>query len=223
MNTKTSVPVPTDTTPTPDPIAEAERTLRQDFERRKQAHKQTSLADAAAAFEKSEAERRAKFIHTWMSENYVALRYAYSDASPEDLYRISLPYDNRIDALIAANLYPSAVQCWVYRHGGKCSLSDLKAWLKQYDFPVDGDENITTAHTTRGQYIDGAHTRVGTKSSTREVVHAEGISGELKALLRRAGLTVDHGTVLWVVRYRGDTPILASHPSMAEDFPSDQY
>lgn len=98
-----------------------------------------------------------------------------------------------------------------------------ESWLKQYDFPVDGEETLTTAHTSHGQYIDGAHTRVGMKTSTREIVHAEGISGELRRLLRSAGLTVDHGNVLWVVRYRGDAPVLANHPSMVDDYPPDEY
>jgi len=77
MTTKPSMPLPADTATT-DPITEAELTLRQDFERRKQQHKTESLAQAAAAFEKSEADRRARFIHAWMSDNYIPLRVVWS-------------------------------------------------------------------------------------------------------------------------------------------------
>jgi hypothetical protein len=73
--------------------------------------------------------------------------------------------------------------------------------------PVDGDETITQAIASR----------------PRDIVHAENISRELKALLRAASLTVEHGQVVWIIRYRGDTPVLVTDPTCADDFPSDEF
>lgn len=41
-----------------------------------------------------------------MQDNHVPLRYPYEDCSREDLYRISLPYDTRIEALIKRSYTP---------------------------------------------------------------------------------------------------------------------
>ena len=190
-----------------------------------------------------ESERREKFIRQWLRDEFFELENPYEGKSPKDVYRITLPYETRIDDLIAVGLWAEATKVWLYRHKCRATVEEIKSFLGGKGFPVEGDKTIEVKKPD--PYIEtGGPCYTAGRSKPPEPdlggydplddsgVHATGISNELRELLRECGFTVDRGEVRWVVgeetlerptfhsrgKYR---EILASQDQ--KRYPKDQY
>lgn len=202
-----SLPFPTEVTNMTDPITDAVVRLRQKFESDKQADHAAILREAEAAWIASENARKNKFIRIWMNENYTPLTWPYERYTDEDLFRVSLPYETRIEELLRAKLYSQALLVYLYRSGGEASVDDVKEFLRSH-IPVDGTRRIYTRHGDLSQPED-VYTNV----------HAKRLSDELCDLFRANALEVRFETVSWVHSESDDgRKILAPQALPKEDW-----
>lgn len=178
-----TMPFPADA-PTPaDPVAVAAANLRKQFESDKQSHYESVIREAEEAYKDREERKKQKFIKEYISDNYVPLDNPYDRLTNEDLFRLSLGYDERIPALLAAGCYEQALRCYVFRNEGEVSVQAVKEFLRPY-LPVEGSEFVKSRPAP---------------GEMKYRIHAEGLSPELHALLRSSGFEVWLGEIRWVV------------------------
>jgi len=166
--------------PLDDLITEARAALTTRHETAKKQHLTKSRADADAAWEESERERKLTWCKQWWRDNFFPLSDPYQDFHDEDYVRLYLPYEGRAEALCRAGLIGEGLRVWLYRRGQKATVEEVQEFLSP-SMPTKGEVSISEDRRRSEDWI---------------VVHAEGISPELRDLLRSAGsIEVTRGIV----------------------------
>lgn len=207
-------------------LNEARLTLRKQFEQKRAEQKQRFQIEAEQAYELEQRRAKERWIADWKRDNYEPLQYPYTDWSDEDIYRVSLPHETRIEKLLEARMYSTALRCWLYRRGSKAPLSSVKDFLRPYLGEVDGDEEFFVEHVTEGAELTTVG-RAQTTYRTHHVVTCSGLSPELKAVLH--SLTVVRNVVYFAVRSEiidrpgrpGERLTLAHQ--MPDEYPQNEY
>lgn len=182
-----NMPFTVDPPPSPiDPVQNAAVEARRKFESDKKAYYASSLIEASNAFAEYESNRKAKFIRSWMADNFVPIQWPYDGYSNEDLYRISLPYESRIETLLKAGLLGQALQCFLARAGGKSELANVRKFLAPW-IPTTGTKAIEVTEDERIGLQNAGHTVFP--------AHATDLSPELFDVLRTYGIRVRRGVV----------------------------
>jgi hypothetical protein len=203
--TATSLPATAETNP-PDVLTEARAALRSRWLAERAAERAESLALASQAYDAYQDSVRQKWMASWIASNTPAApAYPYDEMTDAEAYRCSLDRDVRIAKLIAAGMWAEAVKCFVFRNSCRVPLAEVRSWLESHGFGATaGCEEIVC----------------------NKITQATGVSAAFRKLIRDAGLDVSRGEVLFAVRYTGkysDTPILANHPAIAEQYPPEEY
>jgi hypothetical protein len=182
MSDKTKVTLaPSEETPfTPlDIVDQAYQEALAQYELDRDADNVAALKDANAAYEAMLAEQRKQWITDYTERRWHRLANPYKDKSPAEVYRLTRPYETRIDDLLAAvdqsdkyrkALLTEALKVFVYRNRSHISLGKAKDFLRPY-MPVDGTFND------------------------------QGISPELYHLLLGSSLRITYGEVAWIIGY----------------------
>jgi len=167
-----------------DPIAEGVQKLRQQHKAHVEAHRVAFETRAESEWVRSEQRRKESFINTFREDHYIPLPYPWKDLSKADQYRISLPYDTRIEGLAAVKLYDQMLYCFLARTPGrKATVEQVQTWFAPY-LPVTGEASVTEDIQTGG----ARHT----------ITHASNLSKPLADLLARTWLVkCKFGKVTW--------------------------
>jgi hypothetical protein len=197
---------PADTTNLSDLASEARAALRTKViaERAAQRAETRHLASLAhAAYIDAERER---WISAWIARNAPdPAPDRYQEMTDAEAYRCSLDREVRVPKLIAAGLWSEALKCFVFRNSCRVPIAEVRSWLESHGFgSTAGTEEIVC----------------------NKITQATGVSAAFRKLIRDAGLDVSRGEVLFAVRYTGkysEIPVLANHPSFAEQYPPKEY
>jgi hypothetical protein len=161
-------------------IAEARAALTTRHETAKKQHLTQSRANADAAWQESEHQRKLSWCRNWWSENFYPLSDPYEDFHDEDYVRVYLPYEGRAEALCRVGLIGEGLRVWLFRRGRKATVVEVQEFLSPW-MPTKGEITISEDRRRSEDWI---------------LVHAEGISPELRDLLRSAGgIEVNRGVV----------------------------
>jgi hypothetical protein len=183
-----------------DPIAEGIARLRQQHRDNVAAHRAAFDEEAGRAWVAAEAKRKAEFIKDYHDRNFFPLKYPYARLDRAGQFRVSLPYDSRIELLAEQKLYDQCLYCVLARNtnGNPATVDKVKAWFKLAvpDFTVDGDFMIISKRGSHERsYVASAAT------STNDLVHARGLSDSFAELLNYTSMVeVQFGMVRWVVQ-----------------------
>jgi hypothetical protein len=150
-------------------------------------------------------QERERWISAWIARNAPAPAPERSDdLSDADILRISFDKDTRIEKLITTGMWSQALLCFVYRHGCRVPLAEVRSWLESHGFgSTAGDEAIVS----------------------NRVIQTKG-SPAFRKLIRDSGLDVCQGHLLFAVRYIGryaEIPVLANDPAFVDQYPPDEY
>jgi hypothetical protein len=163
------------------------------YETDRQAEYENDLADAHSAWLKAEDARKQKFINSYMAD-CKPLANPYEGKTPAEVYRLSRPYDTRIQDLLAAAeqsdthrtaLLAESLKCVVYRNRNHVAIGKVQEFLKPY-VPVNG--NLSKNN-----------------SEFKRMFDFENISPELYAIVHKAHLTFWLGEVAWILGWE-DVP-----------------
>jgi hypothetical protein len=179
-----SLPFPPDTPTTPNPVLESIGQMHDLHRAEVTRYREEFTTEASTAFERSEADRRAKWISDYTSRYYTEPKFLNGRTmSQDDQYRISRPPETRLQDLVDAKMFDQAARCYIVRFGAT-TVDQLKVGLAGY-FPTTGTASITETIPPRG----GVRTQ-------QESVHATGLSPELASALRHQ---VRFGKITWTI------------------------
>jgi hypothetical protein len=181
MNTK---PFPPDAPTTPNPVLESIARIHDAHHAAVVKYREEFTAEASIAFERSETERRARWIAEYRSRYYTEPKFLNGRImSQDDQYRISRPPETRLQDLVDAKLFDQAARCYIVRFGAT-TVDQLKVGLAGY-FPITGTASITETVPPRGGVV-----------THREVIHSAGLSPELASALAHQ---VRFGKITWIM------------------------
>lgn len=166
-------------------IAEGVIRLRQKHKQDVESHREAFDKKAEQKWVEHLAKQKADWIARYKQDNYLPLGDPWKDLSKEDLYRISLPYDTRIEKLAAIELYDQMLYVFLARAPKRtATVEQIQGWFAPY-MSVTGDVSVTEEMQTGG----ARHT----------ITHASGLSKPLADLLSRTWLVrCRFGKVTWV-------------------------
>ncbi|HLG97242.1 MAG TPA: hypothetical protein VKX49_13105 [Bryobacteraceae bacterium] len=170
-----------------NPVEAAYRDAMEQYARERDAHKANAIAEA---WEEYEAERKGKYIRSWLRDYYTPLKNPYKDKTPAEVYRMTRPYETRLDELIKVGLWSEALKVWIYRRKCHATIEEIQEFLRGVGFPADGKAKIESYDT----------------SLNVSDIHAKGISPELRDLIHDCGFEVRRGDVYWIVGEREIEP-----------------
>ncbi len=159
--------VPDDTVIDPETPASVAAVVRLEYEQSLERFRREFLELAEAEWLVHESNRKAKFIHDEVRQ-YGEPQFPYEGMSDERIFRLTRPYETRMEDLFRAGLMYAGIGVWLYRRGGLGKIEELRQVLAPF-MPVDGDESILRRN--RG-FEEG-----------NEVI-AKGLSAEFKDLLK---------------------------------------
>lgn len=189
MNSKPFSPNTPAPMPTPNPVLESIARMYDAHRAEVVKYREEFSVEASTAFDRSEADRRAKWIAEYRSRYYTEPKFLNGRImSQVDQYRISRPYETRIQDLVDAKMFDQAARCYIVRFGAT-TVDQLKVGLAGY-FPTTGTASITETTPPRG----GVRTQ-------QETVHATGLSPELASALRHQ---VRFGKIIWTIPDNAD-------------------
>ena len=182
MSTKPAMPFPaeTDLALAPvHPVQQAAIDARAAYQQSVAAARIRYESDAVAAWERSELQRREKFISAWKEDNPWSSEkphYKYADWNDESIFRDTCVPAMRLERLLEGRLYGQYLKCLLVRAGGSASIAQVKAWLAPH-IPVDGEYVIRPNDTEPTNLV-----RRGRPSTT---TYAENLSAELYQILTK--------------------------------------
>jgi predicted transcriptional regulator len=180
MSDKTkATPAPPEETPsTPlDIVDQAYQEALAQYELDRDADNVAALKDANAAYEAMLAEQRKGWIDEYIGKHWRREKNPHEGKSPAEVYRLTRPYDTRIEELLEAAkqcddpnrtaLLAQALLCCVYRNRNHVAITKAKTFLRPF-MSVDGD-------------------------------NGDGLSPEFNNLLSNTPLKISYGEVVWVI------------------------
>jgi hypothetical protein len=180
MSTKPVMPFPTETDPVlapVDPVQQSAIDARAAYKQSVAAARSRYESDAVAAWERSELQRREKFISAWKEDhlwNSEKPRYKYPDWDDESIFRDRCEPAVRLERLLEAKLYGQYLKCLLVRAGGSTSIAQVKSWLAPH-IPVDGEHVIKPNDAELANLM-----RKGRSATT---TYTENLSAELYQIL----------------------------------------
>jgi len=152
---KKNVTTNTTTDPEIPSFDQIEEYIKSEEARMKQRHEEAFRVESEQAWERSEKNRKVEFFRKYRDDYYGPWSSPYEDRSREDIYRKLLPKEIRLQKLLEEELYDQALRVFLYRSGGKATLSAVKKLFSPY-IPVDGNEGFEVRKHGKTQWpIDG--------------------------------------------------------------------
>jgi hypothetical protein len=192
----TSKPFPADT-PAPihalDPIAEGIARLHEEHKAHVATYRLEFNALAEKAWEAHLAKQKVDFLQRYRDSHYFPQRFKYASLDREGQYRVSLPYESRVEGLAEVKLYRQMLYVLLARTPNhKTTVSQMKSWLRPY-MEVDGTMMIISTRGSRERaYVADATT------STNDLVHADKLSLAFAKLINGTSMvTTQFGEVSW--------------------------
>jgi hypothetical protein len=184
---------------TQDQLDNARLKLRKDFEDRRRTQRANFEVEIEQKYLEHLANEKSRCCSKYrLDAAFEPLPWPYPNYSSQDLYRVSLPHDLRLEELLKAGLLDQALRVWLFRHEPSCraTVQETVDFLKPY-IPVAGDYKITTSRTYKHQVLNGPVGRSMEAERTDEFVEASNLSKELHALLTGWCIYVERGHVVW--------------------------